>query len=47
MREEVPVERTELEQMTAPNLRKLALEGYPEITSVSGMKIVGNVCTWR
>jgi len=41
------MERTELEQMTAPNLRELALEEYPEITNVSGMKIVGIVCTWR
>lgn len=41
------MERTELEQMTARNLRKLALEEYLEIASVSGMKIVGNVCTWR
>lgn len=32
------MERGELEQMTAPKLRELALEKYPEITGVSGMK---------
>lgn len=32
------MERTELEEMTAPKLRELALEKYPEITGVSGMK---------
>ena len=32
------MERTELEEMTAPKLRELALEKYPEIQGVSGMK---------
>ena len=32
------MERTELEGITAPKLRELALEKYPEITGVSGMK---------
>ena len=32
------MERTELEEMTAPKLRELALEKYPEINGVSGMK---------
>jgi len=32
------MERAELEQMTAPKLRELALEKYPELTGVSGMK---------
>jgi len=32
------MERTELEEMTAPKLRELALEKYPEIKGVSGMK---------
>jgi len=32
------MERTELEEMTAPKLRELALEKYPEINEVSGMK---------
>ena len=32
------MERAELEEMTAPKLRELALERYPEITGVSGMK---------
>lgn len=32
------MERSELEQMTAPKLRELALEKYPEIEGVSGMK---------
>jgi hypothetical protein len=32
------MERTELEEMAAPKLRELALEKYPEITGVSGMK---------
>jgi len=32
------MERTELEELTAPKLRELALEKYPEITGVSGMK---------
>ena len=32
------MERTELEEMTSPKLRELALEKYPEITGVSGMK---------
>jgi hypothetical protein len=32
------MERNELELMTAPKLRELALEKYPEITGVSGMK---------
>jgi len=32
------MERTELEEMTAPKLRELALEKYPELTGVSGMK---------
>ncbi len=32
------MERTELEEMTAPKLRELALEKYPEITGVSAMK---------
>ncbi|GEM_PF-4582697 len=30
------MERSELELMTAPKLRELALEKYPEITGVSG-----------
>jgi hypothetical protein len=32
------MERGEMERMTAPKLRDLALEKYPEITGVSGMK---------
>ncbi len=32
------MERTELEEMTAPKLREVALEKYPEIEGVSGMK---------
>ena len=32
------MELTELKEMTAPKLRELALEKYPEITGVSGMK---------
>ena len=32
------MERTELEEMTAPKLKELALEKYPEINGVSGMK---------
>jgi len=32
------MELTELEEMTAPKLRDLALEKYPEIKGVSGMK---------
>ena len=32
------MERTELEEMTAPKLRELVLEKYPEIEGVSGMK---------
>ncbi len=32
------MERAELEQMTAPKLRELALEKYPEIQGVSGLK---------
>jgi hypothetical protein len=32
------MERTELEEMTAPTLKELALEKYPEINGVSGMK---------
>ncbi len=32
------MERTELEEMTAPKLRELALEKYPEIKGVSAMK---------
>jgi len=32
------MERTELEEMTAPKLRELVLEKYPEINGVSGMK---------
>lgn len=32
------MERKELELMTTPKLRELALEKYPEITGVSGMK---------
>ena len=32
------MERSELEQITAPKLRELALERYPEIQGVSGMK---------
>ena len=32
------MERSELEEMTAPKLRELALEKYPEIKGVSGMK---------
>ena len=32
------MERTQLEEMTAPKLRELALEKHPEITGVSGMK---------
>ncbi|MCI0409087.1 MAG: Rho termination factor N-terminal domain-containing protein [Acidobacteria bacterium] len=32
------MERTDLEEMTAPKLRELALEKYPEIKGVSGMK---------
>lgn len=32
------MERAELEEMAAPKLRELALEKYPEITGVSGMK---------
>jgi excinuclease UvrABC ATPase subunit len=31
-------ERAELERLTAPKLRELALEKYPAITGVSGMK---------
>ncbi|MBI2456655.1 MAG: Rho termination factor N-terminal domain-containing protein [candidate division NC10 bacterium] len=30
--------RAELEKLTAPKLRELALEKYPNITGVSGMK---------
>ena len=30
--------RAELEELTAPKLRELALEKYPNITGVSGMK---------
>jgi hypothetical protein len=30
--------RAELEKMTAPKLRELAIEKYPAITGVSGMK---------
>jgi hypothetical protein len=36
--EEASMERTELEEMTAPKLRELALEKYPEIKGVSGLK---------
>jgi len=32
------MELTELEEMTAPKLRDLAMEKYPEIKGVSGMK---------
>lgn len=32
------MERTELEEMIVPKLRELALEKYPELTGVSGMK---------
>lgn len=32
------MERTELEEMTAPKLREMVLERYPEIKGVSGMK---------
>ncbi len=32
------MERAELEQMTAPKLRELALEKHPELKGVSGMK---------
>ncbi len=32
------IDRAELEQMTAPKLRELALETYPELKGVSGMK---------
>ncbi len=32
------MDRSELEQMTATKLRELALEKYPEIKGVSGMK---------
>ncbi len=32
------MERTELEEMTGPKLRELALEKYPEIKGVSAMK---------
>ena len=37
------MERSELEEMTAPKLRELALEKYPEIKGVSGMKKEGLV----
>ncbi len=30
--------RAELEKLTAPKLRELALEKYPNLTGVSGMK---------
>ena len=30
--------RTELEKLTTPKLRELALEKYPKVTGVSGMK---------
>ena len=30
--------RTDLEKLTAPKLRELALEKYPHLTGVSGMK---------
>ena len=30
--------RTELEKLTTPKLRELALEKYPNVTGVSGMK---------
>ncbi len=30
--------RAELEKMTAPKLRELAIEKYPNVTGVSGMK---------
>jgi len=30
--------RAELEKLTAPKLRELALEKYPDLTGVSGMK---------
>jgi len=32
------MERAELEELTAPKLRELALEKYPEIQGVSGLK---------
>lgn len=34
----MPTPRADLEKLTAPKLRELAIETYPSITGVSGMK---------
>jgi hypothetical protein len=34
----MPMPRADLEKLTAPKLRELAIEKYPSLTGVSGMK---------